>query len=204
MPETMQATLNLIRLAQDGQQEALGKLFERYYSPVRAYVRRRLGPKLRLDADSVDIMQETFLCAVENFDRFEVQDDANLINWLSQIAENRIRSLARKAGAEKRDRRREQALQQLRESITRGEIRIEPEAKITLPADAVERKEKRERLSEALDELEPELREVILHRNYAKATWPEVAKLMGKGSESAARQLYDKAMAQLALLMGRE
>ncbi len=200
----MTATVTLIRKAQAGEQEALGKLFARYYAPVRAHVRRRLGRELRLEADSADIMQETFLAAVEHFDRFEVQSDANLINWLSRIAENRIRDLARKAFAEKRDRRRQQALKLLRDSITSGEVQVEPVAEITLPGEALERKGKRERLAAALDELEPEHRDVIMHRTYSKATWDQVAELMGLGSEATARNLHARAMVELASRMGKE
>jgi len=200
----MDATLTLIRQAQAGEQEALGKLFSRYYSPVRAYVHRRLGNELRCEAESVDIMQEVFIGAVENFDRFEARDDANLINWLSRIAENRIRDLARRAHAEKRDIRRQRTLKLLRDSISSGEVPISPVAAITLPGEALERKDKRERLSEALDKLSHDHREVIMHRTYAKATWDQVADLMELGSESTARNLHARAMVDLAALMGDE
>lgn len=200
----MDATLTLIRRAQGGEQEALGKIFSKYYSPVRAYVRRRLGNELRLEAESVDIMQEVFMGAVEHFDRFEVQDDANLINWLSRIAENRIRDLSRKAHAEKRDRRRQRALKLVRDSISSGELQLDPVAPITLPGEALERKDKRERLSDALDQLKTEHRDVIMHRTYSKATWEQVAKLMDLGSEAGARNLHARAMVELAAKMGRE
>jgi len=202
MSESIDATLTLVRRAQEGDQVALGNLFARYYGPVRAYVRRRLGRELRLEVDSVDIMQETFLIAVERFDRFEVRNDASLINWLSTIAENRIRALARRAFAEKRDRRRQKALRLLRDSIAVGEVRVDPVANITLPPEVCERAEMKELLYEALDGLKPEFRDVILHRTYAKASWAEIAELLGKGSEGAARQLHARAMVQLATRMG--
>ena len=68
--ESMPCRLDLIRRAQAGEHEALELVFARYYAPVRAYVSRRLGPILRLEVESLDIMQETFLIAVEQFDRF--------------------------------------------------------------------------------------------------------------------------------------
>lgn len=195
-------TLTLIRRAKEGEQQALEDLFGRYYEPVRAYVRGRLGRELRLEAESVDLMQETFLGAVEQFDRFEVRNDASLIHWLARIAENRIRSLARKAYAEKRDRRRQQALLQIRDSITSGDLKIDPISPITLPGESAERAELNEKLHEALEELSEEHREVITHRTFGKATWEQVAELMNLGGESTARQLYARAMVELSSKMG--
>ena len=62
----------LVRQAQDGDLEALGRLFERYYDRVRKIVRARLGRNLRAAVDSVDVMQDTFVAAVQAFDRFEM------------------------------------------------------------------------------------------------------------------------------------
>ena len=198
----MNATLALIRKAQAGDQDALGEVFARYYNTVRAFVRRRLGKELRLDMDSVDIMQETFLAAVESFDKFEVRYDAGIVHWLSCIAENRIREQARYARAQKRDRRRQRALRFLRDSVAGGSVHMEPAAEITLPGDAAAKNELKAKLNVALDRLKPKYRDVIMHRTYGKASWAEVADLMGQNTEAAARQLHARAMIDLATKMG--
>ncbi len=203
LSEEIEATLSLIRQAQEGDQEALGKIFARYYNPVRAFVRRRLGCELRSNLDSGDIMQETFLSAVKHFDNFELRHDAGLIQWFSSIAENHIREQARYARAQKRDRRRERALRFLKDSISSGSMQMEPAGNITLPGNAVERKEMEEQLAKALDSLKPSYRDVILHRAYGKGTWKEIADLMERGTEAAARHLHARAMIELAARMGR-
>lgn len=204
MQAPIEETIHLVQKAQAGDQEALNRLFSRYYGRVQAFVRSRLGPELRLEAESTDIMQETFLAAIWDFDQYEVQSQAGFIQWLSAIAENRIRQLARRTYAEKRDRRRQQALRRLRDSIHDESVQIEPAASITLPGVALEKKEAQERLTVALDKLSPQGREVILLRTQGEATWPEIATIIGKGSESAARQLHARAMLELTSLLRDE
>lgn len=204
MADTLNDSLALIARAQAGEHDALEQVFERYYAPVRAYVRRRLGPRLRPDCDSLDIMQETFLIALERFDRFEVRSEAALISWLSKIAENRILAQHRRRTAEKRDRDREVALDALRETLTALQPRPIPEARITLPGVACERAEDLARLEQALEELDEDLRELVLHRYVGEATWDEVADLMGLGSGANARRLHAKALAALAWKLGGE
>ena len=194
-------TMELVRRAQRGEQEALERLFSRYYDAVRVFARHRLAGELRVEADSVDIMQETFMHAVETFDRFEIRDDAKLIHWLSRIAENRIRTLARRAFAQKRDRRRQEALRVVRESIRDGSLHLEPAADVSSPSEVAEQREDARRLKHALGELTTEHREVIRHRAYGKRSWREIAELMGRPSEGAARQLHTRALVALAAKM---
>ncbi|MFT7670114.1 MAG: RNA polymerase sigma factor (sigma-70 family) [Planctomycetota bacterium] len=201
MSSELDNTLNLIHLAQEGDNEALGQIFSRYYNPVVAYVRLCLGRELRLSLDSVDVMQETFLVAVEQFDKFEIRHEAGLIHWLSRIAENRIRDHARYVHAEKRDQRRQRALRFLRDSVAAGTVQLEPAADITLPGDAAAKGELEERLALALEALEPVHRQVIMQRTYGNAKWTEVMELMGLGSEAAGRQLHARAVLELAARM---
>ncbi len=56
-------SVELVHLAQAGDQNALNELFDRYYERVRSIVRLRLGKKLRLATESGDILQDTFAVA---------------------------------------------------------------------------------------------------------------------------------------------
>ena len=55
--------MELIRLAQGGEEQAYGRLFERYYERVHAIVRKRLGQALRADVESLDIVQDAMVDA---------------------------------------------------------------------------------------------------------------------------------------------
>jgi DNA-directed RNA polymerase specialized sigma24 family protein len=98
------ASLQLIRLAQGGDREALGRLVERYEARLRLIVRARLGPTLRGYLDSGDILQETWAAAVQSFDRFEARDEGSLVHWLARLVENRIRQAAEHEHAQRRER----------------------------------------------------------------------------------------------------
>ena len=86
MTDSIVQTLELVRASQGGDDDALNRLFERYYPRVRKVIRLRMGPKLREKLESVDILQEVFRTAFEGFERFEMRDEASFINWLSKIA----------------------------------------------------------------------------------------------------------------------
>jgi len=191
------ASIDLVRRAQDGDLGAFNRLFARYYDRVRRVVRLRLGPGLRGVLESGDILQETFVAAVQAFEHFEVREEAGLIDWLSRIAERRIKVAARHARALKRDRRREVAIDHIRGSITSGEIAIEPAATITLPGEKAMKAEAIELLEEGIAELKEEYREVILQREYCGASWETIAHQMQSPSANASRMLHARAMVEL-------
>src|SRR6188508_1792771 len=103
-------SIELVRRAQRGDRDSLDRLFDRYYARVRGVVRVRLGERLREFLESGDIVQETFAQALASFDRFEVRDEARLLDWLARLAENRIRDAAKVRATQKRDPARVQAL----------------------------------------------------------------------------------------------
>src|SRR5262245_29002800 len=94
MADDLDLTLQLVRRVQSGDRAALQPLFERYYDRVRRIARVRLGAGLRQRMDSGDIVQETFIAALSGFDRFELRDEASLLQWLAVLLENRIRDAA--------------------------------------------------------------------------------------------------------------
>ncbi|HED63995.1 MAG TPA: sigma-70 family RNA polymerase sigma factor, partial [Planctomycetes bacterium] len=99
-------SIALIRDYQGGNRAALDRLVERYYDRVVPIVRSRMGPWLREVESVEDLVQETFLAAVREFDRFEIREERALIHWLAKLAERRILNAARHHRRAKRDHRR--------------------------------------------------------------------------------------------------
>ena len=196
------ASIDLVRRAKAGDARALDRLYERYYDRVRRIVRVRLGRGLRSHVDSGDILQNTFVESIKGLERFELREDASLIHWLGRIAENQIRAAADYHGAQKRDRAREVPI----EGGGAGDD-VEGVAELaadgTAPIDRLAHAEDVEVVESCLDELRPEYREVILHRDYAGASWAEVAEWVEAPSSDAARMLYARAIAQLSSLVHR-
>jgi RNA polymerase sigma-70 factor (ECF subfamily) len=198
VPEDIGITLQLVRRVQGGDRDALQPLFERYYDKVRRIVRVRLGAPLRSKLDSGDIVQETFLAALQGFDRFDLRDEAALIHWLSVLAENRIRDAADYHGAGKRAREREVPLAA---PGTSGTVRVDLPADSLGPSDKAAHEEQVERLDAALSALPEELREIVLLRDYAGMAWEDIARRVGRPSPDAARMAHGKALLLLAAHM---
>lgn len=194
-------SFELVKQAQEGKAEALNRLFERYYERVRRIVRLRIGTLLRSRLDSADILQETFIQAIRSFDRFEMRDEASLINWLSKIAEHQIIAQADRFGAKKRDIRRERPMPAADGDDSTSGTPYEPPDSSSGPLDKLRRKELQEIVEEAIGELPEEYRELIILRNYAGASWALVAEQTGRPSEAAARMMHARAMIDLGRLV---
>jgi RNA polymerase sigma-70 factor (ECF subfamily) len=197
-------SIELIRRAQDGDVPAFGSLFSRYYERVHAIVRQRLGPALRADVESLDIVQDAMIDAVRGFQNFEMRDDGALTAWLAAIVENRIRGTRKYLYAEKRDRRRDVNYQQIVEHISQsnGSVFL-PQADDTPPPEAVAKRAEIEVLLESLDELPSHYREVLVLRDQKGLPWSEIAELLSRSSADAARMMHAKARIELRKEMKR-
>lgn len=189
-------SVELIRRAQHGDRNALDRLFERYYARVRGIVRVRLGGTLREYLESGDLVQETFVQALSGFDRYEIRDEARFLDWLSRLAENRIRDAVKHRRAGKRDPEREVSLEELRSGSSSG---ISPHAKTHLPDALAALGEEAGIVETCLDGMDPKLREVLVLRHYLGSTWPVVAEELGYPNEQAARVAHAKATLELCL-----
>jgi RNA polymerase sigma-70 factor (ECF subfamily) len=198
-------SFDLVRRAKQGDAQALNRLFERYYERVRAVVRMRLGSKLREVVESGDVLQETFKEAVVAFERFEIREDASIINWLARLAEHKIIGLADFHGARKRDHARNVPMPELDHPSSTSPLKLEHVDGSTQPLEKIVRNEEVDRVVRAIAELSEEHRELILHRNYMGASWEAVAKETGRPSAAAARMAHARAMIELGKLIdGRD
>jgi RNA polymerase sigma-70 factor (ECF subfamily) len=199
MAEDITQSLDLVLKAQDGDSQALNRLFERYYERVRRIVRLRLGARLRESVDSGDILQETFTAAVRSFENFEMREEASLINWLSRLAERQIIAAADYHGAKKRDQRRSVSLHGGGSATASLSVAFPDET--TAPLEKLANHEETGIVERCLDELPEEYRELIVLRNYAGASWEAVAEETGRPSAAAARMMHARAMIELGKLV---
>ncbi|TDJ65836.1 MAG: sigma-70 family RNA polymerase sigma factor [Planctomycetota bacterium] len=197
-PGNASVSIELVRKAQGGDFSALDRLFERYYPRVLRIVNVRLGRELARYVESEDILQETFIAAVNAFDQFEMRDESSLIVWLSKIAENQIRRVAAHEEALKRDRYRERALRHVQDSHASGDIVYDPEDPLRGPLEGLALEEDIATIEECLQEMSMINREVLLLRFYADATWEQVAEELELTSSVAARSRSARALTDLA------
>ncbi len=171
--------------AREGDAAAREALLERLRPRLVLWASARLGPVLRGEAEPEDVAQEALLAVHKRLDEFKGDDRHAFLGWIFTIAENRIRDLADRAGAEKRQ---------------RAEI---PRREQTSPSQAAARGELARRLAEAVALLDGPHRQVIQMRRFEELEVKEIARRLDR-SENAVRILYCRAIAALREGMKQE
>jgi RNA polymerase sigma-70 factor (ECF subfamily) len=150
--------MNLVARAQGGDAAAFGRLYERYMDQIYRYVYYRVS-----DRDEAEDLTETiFLKAWEALPRFRPKG-ATFRAWLYRIARNAVID---------------------RHRTHRAVVPLEQtldwlEAEGYSPEGAAEAAQESAKLSAALLQLSPRLREVILHRFVNELSHAETAQVMG-------------------------
>lgn len=185
-------TYDLVSRAKDGESIALERLIARYYERVRRIVRRRLSPNLRDYMDSTDMVQETFVHAVKALDRFEMRNNASVINWLATIAEHTIKGAVDRVDA---DKRKPPGKVSLKNDSNSQELQVPDKG--PSPSEHFARREETDLLRQCLAALPDTYREVLVQRSYHRRSWKEIAELTGRPTEDAARMMYVRALKEL-------
>jgi RNA polymerase sigma-70 factor (ECF subfamily) len=80
-----------IRLAADGDAEAVGCLYERYADRIYRFIFLRLGNV----ADAEDVSEQVFVKVIERISSFSWQGSGSFMAWLYRIAYNEVVDFAR-------------------------------------------------------------------------------------------------------------
>jgi RNA polymerase sigma-70 factor (ECF subfamily) len=191
--ERQETTRRLAR-ARDGSSEALNEVYGRLASRLLALIRLRLGPELRRQVESRDVLQATLLKSFERIDQFEGSKGVSLMAWLVRIAENEIRDLADYHQRQRRDARRNVPLSGAGKDLAVNVRSLS--SQLVIAEDAL-------RLEIGLETLPEHYRQIIVLRKLEELAWAEVAERLGK-SEDACRMMLARAMAALTLAMETE
>jgi|SRR5436190_10450833 len=175
-------TKTLCDQARAGDRQAYDRLFQLHADRALFFIRARLGPKLREQLESGDVLQDAYLAAHQGFERFEYTDDGAFSRWLCRIIDNRIRDLGDHFQARKRQ-----------------PVEL-PRSNPTGPATLLDRSEFREKVAGALDRLEADHRDVLLLRFFEGLNCEETGERMGR-SAGAVRKLAARALAELGRLL---
>jgi RNA polymerase sigma-70 factor (ECF subfamily) len=181
---------------------ALDRLLESYRNYLRLLARTGIDASLRGKADPSDLVQETLLKAHQHFDQFEGQTEAELVAWLRRILTRNLADLVRRfkaAGA--RMVRREQSLDDIVGSSSRALLQLETPNGHS-PSQSAQRRELSIILADALAELAPDYREVVVLRTLEGRDREGVAGAMGR-SAGAVRLLWARALKKLRPLIER-
>ena len=159
----------LIAAVQRGQNEL-------FYELVRPYERRVYAAAmaiLRNEADAEDVAQEAMLKALTNLRQFRAE--ARFSTWLIQITVNEALMRRRRERTSKME-----AIDERRNNEDEGEYTPRDFADWReIPSEALERKEVRQKLAEALASLDRKYREVFVLRDMEHLNIQETAEALG-------------------------
>ena len=186
---------SLLRSARDGDVSAAGRLLEKYRSYLRLIADAQIERSLANRADASDLVQETFLDAHRDLPDFKGSTEPELLGWLRRILSRNVVDQIRHHGAQRRDWRRDGSLEAMVERSSAAIHEALGNGVDTPGAQAV-RQEEAVHFAEALQQLKPEYREVVVLRNLLGLTHPQVAERLGR-SEGAVRMLWTRALESL-------
>ena len=189
-------TQQLVILAKKGDKTALEKLCRVYGERVHWIVRFRMGREIRSKLDSMDLVQDAFVSALEDLGDFSYKDEGDFLRWLSGIVENRIRDNIKRLHADKRDIHKEVPLRNRVPSTEKSFAGAPGPVVTTTPSVIVSKGEDLDKLDKAINKLTPEYREVIILKKIEGLSYKEIGNKLGKSAD-AVGMLVSRAMLSL-------
>jgi len=191
-------TTRLVEQALRGDQRALAELLGRDRERLRRMVALRLDRRLQGRVDPSDVIQEACLDAARRLPEYHKNPTMPFFLWLRLLTGQRLVDEHRKhLGAAARDVGREISLYRgaLPETTTAA-LAAHLLGRLTTPSQAAIRAERKIRLQEALNSLEPIDREVLALRHFEELSNAEAAAVLGL-DKSAASKRYARALVRL-------
>lgn len=176
----MESDEALIAAFGQGDEAALEELVRRHLKAVYAYALRLSGTQ----AEAEDIVQDTFLKTWKNLKHFDARR-ARFKTWLMQIARNTtIDHLRRKKTIPLSSFEDDEGANVLADSITDDE---------PLPDEIAARKDDKRALTEALEQLPPAQREILLLYHQNDFSFEEMSAIVGV-SANTLKSRYRRAL----------
>jgi RNA polymerase sigma-70 factor (TIGR02952 family) len=182
-PADMERVAALVELAQGGDSDAFGMLYESYVDLVYRYIYVRVGSSHVAE----DLTSETFIRALRRIDSFSWQGK-DIAAWFVTIARNLITDNAKSA--------------RFRMEVTTADM-IDADRRVEGPENEVLANLRDTRLFEAIKTLKPQQAECLVLRFMHGLSLAETALVIGK-SEGAVKQLQLRAVRALHRELGAE
>jgi RNA polymerase sigma factor (sigma-70 family) len=174
-------TIELVVKARAGDREAVEALLQRCLPGLKRWAHGRLPAAARGSLDTGDLVQETVLHVLRRLDQFEPRHVGAMQAYLRMSVINRIRDEVRKIG-------RQAPPTELPEDLL---------SDATSPLEAAVQTEAYERYRQALTQLTPREREMIVARIEVQWTVAQIAERFGLRTPDAARMAVSRALKKL-------
>lgn len=193
------SSAELFRRAREGDVQAREWLFQRCRGYLQMVARSQVETWIAAKVDASDLVQQTMLEAYRDFDRFEGDSEKAWLGWLRRILKhNMVDFVRRYKTSQRRGKHREVPFADPADSQAFGAP--DPAAPDLTPSQEFVRLDDRLRVSEAIEQLSEDYREVIVLRNLQRLSFNEVAERMGR-SRPAVQMLWMRALGQLQKIL---
>ncbi|MFV2068732.1 MAG: sigma-70 family RNA polymerase sigma factor, partial [Pirellulales bacterium] len=194
-------TEELVRHAAEGDTSAVQALFETHRGRLAQMLQVRMDPRLRGRIDPSDVIQETLIAASQKMAQYFIERPLPFYPWLRQIAWEKLVHLHdRHLRASKRSVTREQALRpEISDESALG-LAEQFIGSVSRPSAAILRRELRDRVRQALEDLAAEDREVLLLRYLEQMSSKEIAAIMDR-SEGAINMQHMRALERMRKIL---
>jgi RNA polymerase sigma-70 factor (ECF subfamily) len=179
--------------ARAGSSEAMGQILEACRGYLLLIAQQEIQPDLRAKAGASDLVQQTLLSALGDFDRFQGNSEAEILAWLRQLLLHNLTDFARLYRAtDKRQISREVALDTGNPAAQRA-ANVGSDAS---PSGEVIAREEARQVQQALERLPEDYRRVLVLRFQEDRSFEEIGRLMNL-SANAARKLWLRAIKRM-------
>lgn len=186
---SIESSLDLLRRAQLGDEDARNQLCARYAPRLRRWARGQVPPGARSVLDTGDVVQEVLIKVLRALPDFEPRHEGGFQGFLRMVLTNKLRDIARRA-------KRRPPGEALDTSV--------PDDEQVSPLERAIGGQNRDRFEAARARLDRDDREAIFARLELGFSYDEVARLLGKPTANAARVATRRAMIRLAKEMSRD
>jgi RNA polymerase sigma-70 factor (ECF subfamily) len=174
--------------ARAGEADALGRVLEAYRNYLLLVANQEMDPRLKAKGGASDLVQQTFLEAHQDFERFHGGTDAELRAWLRRMLLNNVANFRRRwVETDKRRADREIAL---------DAGAVTPADSGPTPSREMMADERDASVRAALTRLPADYAEVLRLRYIEELPFDEVGARMGR-SANAVRKLWARAVEKL-------
>lgn len=196
-------SLTLITKAQRGDQVALHELLVTYHTRLANHVARKIPRRIQGVVSAEDILQQTFLQAMQHIGQFSPRGPQSFYRWLKAIATNCARDTSRRLTSAKRggNRRQTRKLTRPDESSMADLVEMLSAGGQT-PSGSVARHEAIEAVQQSIESLSDEYRQAVQLRLLEGKSLTETATIMSR-SPRAVQGLVDRAKKKMRAALGR-
>jgi RNA polymerase sigma-70 factor (ECF subfamily) len=173
--EEEQSDDHLITRTLAGDTDAFGILVRRWERPIYGLALRMLGR----DEDAREACQEAFFAAFRNLGKF--RGEAKFSSWIYRIALNACHTRLRAGSI---------VAFSLDEPNEDGQVQEIPDAEGAGAAEQVSQRQRTQLVRKALQALPPEMRQVIVMKEYEEMTFAEISDVLSLPISTVKSRLY--------------